>query len=69
MLVNGPLQTFNIAAPVTGTTTPTADTTVSTNGDALGDCLTDAFSITAPGNVGTPIICGFNTGQHSKHSY
>ncbi len=35
-------------------------------GSGLGDCTTDSFSITAPGNAGTPVICGFNTGQHSK---
>ena len=26
----------------------------------------DTFSITAPGNVGSPVICGYNTGQHSE---
>lgn len=35
-------------------------------GGALGDCTNDQFSITSPGNMGSPIICGFNTGQHSK---
>jgi hypothetical protein len=35
-------------------------------GGAIGDCLTDQFSITSQGTGGTPIICGFNTGQHSK---
>ena len=35
-------------------------------GSSLGDCVTDSFSITSPGSEGTPIICGFNSGQHSK---
>jgi len=35
-------------------------------GGAVGDCVTDEFSISAPGSNGTPVICGFNTGQHSK---
>jgi len=30
---------------------------------AIGDCLTDTFSITGPSS-GTPIICGVNDGQH-----
>merc|ERR1712223_390311 len=33
-------------------------------GTALGDCTTDQFSITSPGNQGTPIICGTNGGYH-----
>jgi len=33
-------------------------------GTALGDCLTDTFSITGARNSGTPLICGTNTGQH-----
>jgi len=30
----------------------------------VGDCLTDQMSISAPGGVGSPIICGYNSGQH-----
>jgi len=37
-------------------------------GASLGDCVTDSFSITTPGSEGTPVICGFNSGQHSKLS-
>ena len=63
---------FDIAAPVEGTAVTTADGNGAfiadqTNGDAIGDCVTDSFSITSPGNVGTPVICGFNSGQHSKY--
>jgi len=35
-------------------------------GAAIGDCLVDQFSVSSPGNRGSPIICGFNTGQHSN---
>ena len=35
-------------------------------GGALGDCTTDSFAVTAPGGVGSPVICGVNTGYHSK---
>ena len=35
---------------------------------AIGDCTTDQMSITSPGKVGSPIICGTNTDQHSKNT-
>ena len=38
-------------------------------GASIGDCTTDTFSITSPGNIGSPVICGFNTGQHSQLLY
>ena len=31
-----------------------------------GQCNTDTFSVTAPGNDAPPVICGTNTGEHSK---
>ncbi len=34
---------------------------------AIGDCVTDTFSLNNPGGVGSPVICGYNTGQHSEH--
>ena len=49
--------------------------TAKTTGDALniasaiGDCLTDTFTISSPGKLGSPVICGYNTGQHSKIQY
>ncbi|XP_059089773.1 uncharacterized protein LOC131885674 isoform X2 [Tigriopus californicus] len=52
--------TFSIAGPVVGTT----DGIITANGGAIGDCTTDSFSVTSPGNYGSPLICGFNTGQH-----
>ncbi len=36
------------------------------NSGAVGDCATDAFAVSSPGGVGTPVICGINTGQHSQ---
>ncbi|TRY75391.1 hypothetical protein TCAL_15627 [Tigriopus californicus] len=36
-------------------------------GGAIGDCTTDTFTITAPGNFAPPLICGFNSGQHTTH--
>ena len=32
----------------------------------MGQCLTDSFTVTAPGSVAPPVICGTNDGQHSK---
>ena len=32
-----------------------------------GQCITDSFSIGSPGLGGSPIICGTNTGYHSKY--
>ena len=58
------LQTFNIAGPTIGTTA--ANNAPVNNGGAIGDCLTDSFTLTSPGNNGSPVICGLNTGQHSK---
>ena len=33
---------------------------------ALGSCNTDTFTVVGSGGSGSPIICGFNSGQHSK---
>ncbi len=30
------------------------------------ECLTDTFVVTNPGGSNPPVICGTNTGQHSK---
>ena len=35
----------------------------------VGDCMDDKFSIASIGVRGTPVICGFNTGQHSKQIF
>jgi len=36
-------------------------------GGAIGDCTVDEMVVTAPGNRGSPPICGYNNGQHSKY--
>ena len=33
-------------------------------GNSIGDCISDSFVVETPGNIGTPVICGYNTGQH-----
>ena len=38
-------------------------------GAAIGDCLTDQFTITSDGAAGTPVICGENGGYHSKFGF
>ena len=35
-------------------------------GSALGDCVDDTFSVTSSAGRGSPVICGYNTDQHSK---
>ena len=34
----------------------------------LGQCQDDIFSVTAPGNNAPPVICGTNSGEHSKYN-
>ena len=38
-------ESFEISDPVLGTATATATSVKTTNGGALGDCITDQFSI------------------------
>nr|XP_040564348.1 uncharacterized protein LOC121114441 [Lepeophtheirus salmonis] len=45
---------FRIGAPVSVATV---------DAGAVGDCVTDQFSVTSR-NMGSPIICGMNSGQH-----
>ena len=35
-------------------------------GSSIGDCTSDTFVLATAGGIGSPVICGFNTGQHSK---
>ena len=51
-----------MADPYLGTAQSTGGTT---QGGSIGDCISDQFSIDGP-NQGSPVICGTNTGQHSK---
>jgi len=56
--------TFVISEPFMGTTTTTIIPARLNRGGNIGDCIGDSFQITSPGNVASPVICGFNTGQH-----
>ena len=38
-------------------------------GGAIGDCINDQFILSSSGNQASPIICGFNTGQHSNSNW
>lgn len=61
------IQSFIIAAPQVGTTVEVAPTDpLNTFGASIGDCTTDTFVVSSPGRVGTPVICGDNSGQHSE---
>jgi len=55
---------FVISAPFTGITTLAITVARLNRGGNIGDCIGDSFQITSPGNVASPVICGFNTGQH-----
>eukprot|EP00095_Tigriopus_kingsejongensis_P005118 maker-scaffold759_size101470-snap-gene-0.19 protein:Tk05118 transcript:maker-scaffold759_size101470-snap-gene-0.19-mRNA-1 annotation:"conserved hypothetical protein" len=61
---NVTVETFSIAGPNEGTAVMAPDVPQTSNGDVIGKCLTDQFSISAPGNFAPPVVCGFNSGQH-----
>jgi len=55
---------FTLAGPVEGTTTDTAADLTTDIGGGIGDCMTDTFAVSSNGALGSPVICGVNTGQH-----
>ena len=56
-----------IAGPSAGTTSDyDAPAPNGVYAGAIGDCVEDTFTLTAPGMSAPPLICGFNTGQHSE---
>jgi hypothetical protein len=64
-------STFVIAGPSTLTTSTNlqAGGSIAKLGAAVNmatECLTDTFSLTGPGGSVPPVICGTNTGEHSK---
>ena len=59
-------QTSVLATQTVGTAVAFGTAASLLNDDAIGACATDSMSISSPGFVGSPIICGTNTGQHSK---
>lgn len=54
--------TFVTAGPQTGTGMLAVGTAVTDT--VVGSCFDDAFSVSSPGNEGSPIICGTNSGYH-----
>ena len=57
---------FEIAGPVTGQTIAAVTDTENNRGGAIGDCDKDYFFVSSPGLSGSPVICGYNSNQHSK---
>eukprot|EP00094_Tigriopus_californicus_P002403 TCALIF_02321-PA protein Name:"Protein of unknown function" AED:0.02 eAED:0.02 QI:56/0.87/0.66/1/0.75/0.88/9/60/293 len=49
-----------LVGPVIGTT----ESGIEDSGNAIGDCITDTFSVKNPRAKSPPDICGFNNGQH-----
>jgi len=55
---------FEIASPFEcGGSTATVTCTTN-DGPKHGDCYYDSFTVSTPGSVTPPTICGYNTGQH-----
>lgn len=50
----------SLVGPSLGTT----DSAIEDNGLAIGDCITDSFTVKNPRAKSPPVICGFNDGQH-----
>ena len=59
-------STFVITGPETTTTTVYVTKCGGKTMFELGQCQTDIFSVTAPGNNAPGVICGTNSGEHSK---
>ena len=57
-------QTFSIYPQKEGTAAASARPT--TDFGSIGHCENDGFSIASPGNAGSPVICGYNSNQHSN---
>ena len=58
---------------ISGPSTSTVSATNALDGNGVpvsyaSNCLTDTFSVTAPGGIAPPAICGTNNGEHSKSS-
>merc|ERR1711971_124357 len=57
-------STFVITGPETTTTTAYVTKCGGKDLFELGQCQTDIFSVTAPGNNAPPVICGINSNEH-----
>ena len=65
-------NTFVITGPSTLTDTSTKILNGATNAGGVevstaSQCLTDSFSVTSPGGSTNPVLCGVNSGEHSKY--
>ena len=68
--INYQFQRFVIGDPVMLAQTPVDQGTglatgTTTLGSSLGDCVDDTFSVSSS-TRGSPVICGVNSGHHSK---
>ena len=54
---------FILAKNLNGIQSESADGAVL---NARTQCNTDSFSVSSPGNPAPPVICGYNTGEHSN---
>ena len=66
-------DTFVISGPSTSTATGEAkisggvlNTASGISATTASQCLTDRFQVTNSGGITPPVICGINTGEHSK---
>ncbi len=60
--------TFVITGSTVSASSVVADVAApSTKDGMIGHCITDSFEVTAPGSIGSPVICGTNSGYHSKY--
>merc|ERR1711874_738847 len=56
-------DTMVLSAP-SGVTTPADTAQVYADSVTVGDCTVDSLTVSNPGGVTPPTICGYNTGQH-----
>lgn len=59
-------QMFSIAGPYAGNQAVGTDANGKNQGNAIGDCTTDTFSVATGVGSGSPVICGTNNNQHGK---
>ena len=68
MFIIGPSSsTITVGRILNGVLTndPSGSSTVPITGSTR--CLTDRFQANTPGGIPPPVICGQNTGEHSKY--
>jgi len=66
-VITGPnTVTTSIFYNLFGSITATGGSKVGVPSSFATECLTDTFSVTGSGGTTPPVICGTNTGYHSK---